>query len=81
MLLPAAKREAAEIAKVTVKQITQELGYFPSNAVKEALKGGVPVESISQAERLLAARWYERVANEVVRYEGGCRQSLKPGSC
>jgi RHS repeat-associated protein len=60
------KREGANLARATVPQIAEELGYFPSAAVKQALKGGVPLDSIPQAEREIAAKFYERVANEAV---------------
>lgn len=54
------------LAKRTVREIAEELGYYPSNAVKEALKGRIARESIPVAEREIAAKFYERVANEVV---------------
>ncbi len=52
--------------KRTIKEIAEELGYHPTNAVKAALKGTVSRENIPVAERELAAKFYERVANEVV---------------
>ena len=57
--------KAAPVTR-TVKEIADELGYFPTKAVKEALKGQVARETIPAAERELAAKFYERVANEVV---------------
>lgn len=64
------KKAAAGAARKSVREISEELGYFPSGAVKDALIGKVPLESIAPAERKIAAEFYERVANEV----GGTQQ-------
>jgi predicted transcriptional regulator len=61
-----AGQEAANLARRTVSEIAAELGYAPSKAVKNALKGVVARETISPAEREVAARFYERVANEAI---------------
>lgn len=60
------RKAATTGVKKSVREIAEELGYSPSRAVKDALIGKVPLESIPPAERKIAAEFYERVANEAV---------------
>lgn len=61
-------REAEKrLARKTLKQVANELGYSPSKSVKDAVSGKGPLSSISRSEREIAAKFYERAAKEVVK--------------
>jgi hypothetical protein len=75
--IEASATNSAEIAveRTTIKQISQELNYFPSKVVKDAsrdmVNGTAIRETVPVAERELAAKFYEGAATRVARNPEG----------